>query len=610
MEKLQTIIQRLKTISVSADPTQRMLVMAVPVLLAIGLFIFYQASKPAMVPLTPGDQISAAQATTKLTEAGLTKFQNRNGRLFVAADDLKTYAQAIAVNPASTPSEWEEQFSKANIFTTRDQLLAAKDIALEKRIRRTLLAVPTIKDATVTWARSERRRWGNHGGKVTATIGITPQPNSPLTSSLATSVRTAVANMIADLQPDDVAIFDQSTGQSIGHEIGPSATAALVHNQTEVFRDRIQNGLKFLPDSTVSVSAAIQAKTTSTTSQVPAIHVLIQTPDTSYQSLAASKETQQRVQTIVRQTIEPAYELGSLRVTRVRHVAAATPPTKSPQQSTWLIPLIVGVAFLIVTEMANQRTPTKPATPDNDKQSHDLVADPIASSIADTMITPQPEPIDTTQLTTALQTHPNESLTVLQRWATTSSSAAATVASQMEPSLAAQFAQKMSDDERSQLHNALQDPANSTSNATQSAISAFCEQVTRSASQPITETPPIDTPQRSLAAPVAKSRIKRAAGATKPTLKPKSRLYEFPPRLVAQLLESEKPQTVAIAIAQLDEKTIGKVLRNFSLAQSDRVRQRLPQVNSVAPAIRTGVESAVLSRIESHAKQQAAKESA
>lgn len=669
MEQFQFIVTRLKSTFSDAAPGQRTIMLAIPIILAISLLAASQSGAKTLVPLDGITRNTLTSAQQHFDSAGLTSYQVQGGRILVPTAELDRYRQVLSQATREPTSDWEQQFSKTGMFTTRDQLQAARDIALEKTIRRAILAVPAIDDVSVTWARSQQRRWNSQPALVTATVCVTPHRNSRITPQLSRSLQTAVASMIPDLQPDNVTVFDQSTGQSSGAPGTGNDVEIARRAMEDNYRQRILTALGFLPEVNVTVTAAdadrnvrstsVNERTalrpiatanstyTSRSSDQSELHVSVYVSDRIYKALgkASGEKTRRELEHVVRRIVEPANVLASLHVgsidsgiTPAATAASGTPGLVATPASSILLIVVVGLAAIGIPMWWSRRLNNRSATQridelvqdsdiDDERQGEE-VFDVVATSNATLSATspatsyrqpvrhqasavkPEPvvEPAAVAELDSVLNSHPHESLSVLKKWTQTDdqSAAAADIASRMQPAVAAQFAAKMSDDDRSRLHSALQPGTNSsTGNATYS-IDAFCRQVAQAAERPDPPTPSV-TETNSIEQKVvraAKPEVKVQPKSQSP--KPASRLYEFPPRLVARLLENEQPQIVAIAIAQLDSKSIEKILHNFTNTRSARIRERLDAIDIVPQLLRTEIQSVVLQQlVESTSKESA-----
>jgi len=222
MEAFRRAISEYLALFQKMSASQRATLIAVPamILVAFGMLIF-QGQSQSEVAVSYGKVFSTQElisAEQSLIEAGLTDFRREGQRLMVPTRHEEKY-NAVLLTSGSLPDNWAHDFEKSlekhSIWTgseTRDEY---RQIALAKELRRILQAVPDIKDASVVWARSkDHSRWPLRRQRVTATVSILPRYEGELSGRIVNSVRSAVASMVADLKPEDVTIFNQSTGIS------------------------------------------------------------------------------------------------------------------------------------------------------------------------------------------------------------------------------------------------------------------------------------------------------------------------------------------------------------------------------------------------------------
>lgn len=201
-----------------------------------------------------------ARAEQTLRDANLNEFQRDGQRIMVPRAKVERYNAALVAGgglPSNSASELEKQLEKTNVFTSRDQIQALKDVALEKELSRVIRAVPEVEDATVRWARSQSGGWPRSKTKVTATVSVRPKPGREISSRLVQSLRSAVANMVPDLAVSDVTVFDQSTGSSFAGDSPDdpfdSRVVQRVRDFSREYEQRIRSALDYIPDVLVTV---------------------------------------------------------------------------------------------------------------------------------------------------------------------------------------------------------------------------------------------------------------------------------------------------------------------------------------------------------------------
>lgn len=259
----QTIAQYLKLYT-NRTPAERLTIAAVSVLLVAGFaMLMLRGTGTSYDALSWGKVFTTeelALAEQALRDAGLNDFRRDGQRIMVPHKDVERYNATLVTAgslPTHSTSELEKQLEKSNVFTSRDQLQALKDVALEKELRRVLKAVPDIEDASVRWARSESTGWLRNRSKVTATVSVRPRHGAELSPRLAQSLRAAVANMVPDLTIADVTVFDLATGTSHMPEKADdpfdSRLVQRVREFSKEYEARIRQALDYIPSVVVTV---------------------------------------------------------------------------------------------------------------------------------------------------------------------------------------------------------------------------------------------------------------------------------------------------------------------------------------------------------------------
>ncbi|MFQ5734529.1 MAG: hypothetical protein ACE5KM_21550 [Planctomycetaceae bacterium] len=267
MEALKTTFNQYSEIYAKLSASQRMMVFVIVALVVGALgYVVFNSSSGGYVPASLGknfqpEEMRTAQAA--LREQGLSDFKQEGNQLLVPKREVDRYNVALLEGgglPADWASELEKGYDKDGWFPSDRQTRQRKEIALARELRRVLRAHPDIEDASVVWASSKPRHFSGRSPKVTATVSIKPKSGRELSPRLAASMRLAVANMIADLKPDNVTIFNLRTGESFTSDTtGPYSTEflALIKQYTKMYRQKVEGQLSFIPDVLVSVDVQL-----------------------------------------------------------------------------------------------------------------------------------------------------------------------------------------------------------------------------------------------------------------------------------------------------------------------------------------------------------------
>lgn len=264
MDVLPRIIRPLFELFCAMSLTQRVTVVAVPLLMLSGLVGIVAFNRPEDVqPVLFGKIFASEELATAeqaLNHAGLMNYRRENRKLLAPAAELDRYNAALVEFDAVPPdlgSQILKQFESLGPFSTDRHRQEMKDALLLQELRRVIKAVPDIEDARVTVASSGRRVGFGQKPRVTANVAVKPQPGRELSSRLVGSLRQAVASMVPDLLPADVTIFDVVRGQAYtGEQTDDPMDGRLIQRVREFTRQyelQIQKGLSFIPNATVAV---------------------------------------------------------------------------------------------------------------------------------------------------------------------------------------------------------------------------------------------------------------------------------------------------------------------------------------------------------------------
>lgn len=245
--------------------SQRLAMFAVIIASVIGFsFVMGRSTGSDWQSVCDGREFANQELTaiqTAWRQQGLKNFRKDGSQLSVPKSELSRYEAALPkskVDEAASGSEWEKQLSRANLFSSYEQLEQLKDNALRNELRRQLKKIPAISDADVIWARSKGKSAFSSRPKVTATVNVTPREGHDVTSELAQSLRSAVASMVADLNPQDIVILDQSTGLAITDHNDPAFVQQQHRRQlarlAQQLESRISAGLTHIPGAIVKLT--------------------------------------------------------------------------------------------------------------------------------------------------------------------------------------------------------------------------------------------------------------------------------------------------------------------------------------------------------------------
>lgn len=219
METLRQIKDQSFSLFGEMQPHQRLTfaALAMMVLVPFGYLIF-STQDGSYVPLQWGatfDSERLRQAEQALIERGFNDFKTVGQSIRAPADKVDEYNAALLATGNWSPDAInyrEDALKKLSIFTPGQHFQAHMDVHLQKDINRILRGMAGIRNASVLWTRAKSGL--RNRGKDKASVFATPSGAGALSAQLIQSLRMTVSTALPGLDPKDVVVVDQSTGQS------------------------------------------------------------------------------------------------------------------------------------------------------------------------------------------------------------------------------------------------------------------------------------------------------------------------------------------------------------------------------------------------------------
>jgi len=276
MDVLPRVTRQLIDLFRTMSPALRVISVAVPLSVLAGFgWLVAQTNRTDFQPVSFGKQFSPEElvsAEHALTTAGLRGFQHEGNRILVPAKELDKYNAALLefdAFPADLGSQMLKQYETLGPFSTDRQRQQMKEALLLQELRRMIKAVPDVEDARVAFATSDRRSGWNQKPRTTANVTIKPRGGREISTTLINSLRHVVANMVPDLKPADVTVFDVTRGQAYTGEPtdDPSDSQYLQRARefTRQYERQIQKALSHIPNVSVTVHVDLDALKSSMT---------------------------------------------------------------------------------------------------------------------------------------------------------------------------------------------------------------------------------------------------------------------------------------------------------------------------------------------------------
>jgi flagellar M-ring protein FliF len=249
-------------------PSQRATLSFIPLLMLVGFgWLMWQPGQLGDVALSYGKAFTTEEliaAEEALLREGLTDFHRQGQRLLVPgrlADQYNAALLKLDALPTDFGSQLVKKYESMGPFSTEKERHEMREAMLLQEVRRIILAIPEIANATVNVANSGRRSWSQKS-RVTANITVWPRGERELPRHLVSALQTAVANMIPDLKPADVSVFDARNG--ITHAADPGQDPLenrLVQRARDFqkqYEGQIEQDLSYIPNVGVTVNVDLE----------------------------------------------------------------------------------------------------------------------------------------------------------------------------------------------------------------------------------------------------------------------------------------------------------------------------------------------------------------
>jgi len=269
MDVLPRILRQLTELLREMSSVQRVTSIGAACLVLFGFgWLVFLNQKSAFQAVSYGKVFATEELTSAeqaLASAGLTGFRRDGQRLLAPAKDLDRYNAALLESDALPPdlgTQMLKQYETLGPFSTDRQRQQMKEALLLQELRRMIKAVPDVEDARVAIASPERRGGWNQKPRPTANVSVKPRSGRELSATLINSLRHVVANMVPDLKPADVTVFDVTRGQAFAGEPMYDPTDGLYLQRarefTRHYEQQIQKALSYIPFVSVTVHVDLE----------------------------------------------------------------------------------------------------------------------------------------------------------------------------------------------------------------------------------------------------------------------------------------------------------------------------------------------------------------
>jgi flagellar M-ring protein FliF len=275
-------ITKAKTFASGFTSGQRAVVVVAVLGLLLGAFALSRwVSQPTWAPLYGNLSGTDANAIVDQLNTDGVPYKLADGGTSVLVPQSQVYAERISLSgkglPESSSTDGWSLLDKQGITATDFQQNVAYQRALSGELSKTLEAMTGVNTAIVQLAIPAKSVFSTDTDKTTASVLLSLQPGTTLSSEQVRSITHLVAGSVANLSPDSVTVSDQNgtllSGSSDG-AAGAAANANQTDQQTAAYEDRLSSAVQNMLNavvgtghSTVRVNAQLDFNDTKTTSE-------------------------------------------------------------------------------------------------------------------------------------------------------------------------------------------------------------------------------------------------------------------------------------------------------------------------------------------------------
>lgn len=215
-QKILATLQRFWRGFQSFTPGQKAVTVAAVLALAIGGYVFSSwAAKPSYAPLFTNLSPTDASGIIDKLNASKTPYQLAANGTEILVPSKDVYSSRLALSSAGLPSSTSSSYDlldKEGITTSEFKQNIDYQRGLEGELASTIKAIQGVQNATVNLAIPQDTVFNDGTSKPTASVLLTLQPGSTLTSNQVKAVVNLVSSSVPGMTADNVSLSD-STGK-------------------------------------------------------------------------------------------------------------------------------------------------------------------------------------------------------------------------------------------------------------------------------------------------------------------------------------------------------------------------------------------------------------
>jgi flagellar M-ring protein FliF len=213
-QKIMATLQRFWRGFLAFTPGQKAVTIAAAIALVVGGFAFSSwASKPSYAPLFTNLSPTDASGIIDKLNTGKIPYQLAANGTEILVPQKDVYSSRLTMSAAGLPSSTGSSYSlldQEGITTSEFKQNIDYQRGLEGELSKTIKSINGVQDAQVHLAIPQQSVFNDGTQKATASVLLTTDPGTTLTTGQVQSVVNLVSSSVPDLAADQVSVSDSS----------------------------------------------------------------------------------------------------------------------------------------------------------------------------------------------------------------------------------------------------------------------------------------------------------------------------------------------------------------------------------------------------------------
>jgi len=249
---VEQLIERLREFWGKLRLTQRIVVVAIPTLLVLGVVIAIVvviAAPPIRAPLFKNlDTSDAARIVEELKRSGVSyELENEGKDIYVPGEQVYELRLQLAGQGLPQRTVGFELFDEGKLGVTETGMRIDYQRALQGELARTLEALEQVERATVLLNIAPETSFLDTDSRSTASVALQLSGGGRLIGAQVEGIKHLVSHAVSRLAPEDVAVMDGSGNPLNGEEDQQEGALIASMEMTELqrrFRNRVERDLE------------------------------------------------------------------------------------------------------------------------------------------------------------------------------------------------------------------------------------------------------------------------------------------------------------------------------------------------------------------------------